>query len=500
MVSNAMVKTRPTLSRTQAKQTQQIRNDSTFQNLLTGIGTSADRRRSSTPAHPVTLVPSDMSDLYRGGGLAKRVVDTKVNDALRHWFRVSGDEDDKLKTRMEEVGLQPIFMSAAKQARLYGGSILLMVLDDGQELYMPVNEERDNKIQSLVVFNRGRVVVTADDLQLDVTKPKYLEPDSYLVTPVLGGTQLRIHASRVIRFDGDRVPWDDYQGNGYWHDSVLQTAYEPLRQFGAVLDSCEFITEQYVLNVFKMNGLVDVVRAPNGTSIVQNRIDAMDKSLHVANTFLCDTSEEMEKKVSSVAGLSEIVDQFKDSLCASTGYPVTKLFGTSPGGLNATGESDISMYDDDVVAMQENDLRWKLEPLLKMLWHDVEGGEPEQWSIVWNPLRQPTPSEEAELYKKIAEGDEVYIRSDVLAPEQIEHHRFVGDSFNTNPPVMTEEEFKAAEAEREKEAAEELKQMVAMREQMGQGGEPGAEGDKGNGGAAPPAAGDEGDAGAGGED
>lgn len=497
----SQAKVYPTNSRGQAKALpRQIRMDSTFQNLLTGIGTSSDRRRSSSPADPVVLTTTQMSNLYRSGGLAKRVVDTKVNDALRHWFRVSGDDEDKLKTRIEEVSLQPKFMSAAKQARLYGGTIMLMVFDDNQELYVPVNPKRTNKILSLVVFNRSRVHITSTDLQTDVRKPGYLEPESYLVTPVLEGTQFRVHSSRVVRFDGERVPWNDYSRNGYWHDSTLQTAYEPLRQLGAVLDSCEFITEQYVLNVFKMDGLVDVMRAKDGSSVIKNRMDALDKSLHVANTFLCDTSEEMEKVVSSVSGLSEIVDQFKDSLCASTGYPVTKLFGTSPGGLNATGESDISHYDDDVKAYQATDLQWKLEPILKYLWNDA-GGEPEQWSIVWNPLRQPTPNEEAELYNKIALGDKTYIDAQVLTPEQVEHHRFVGEEFNTNPPVMTEEEYEEEEERREKEAVEEFERMAALRAAMPQGGAPGQGGEPGTPppGGTPPGAGDEGDAGAGGE-
>ena len=47
-------------------------------------------------------------------------------------------------------------------------------------------------------------------------------------------------------------------------------------------------------------------------------------------------------------GLQEVYESMCLNLCGASHYPMTKLFGRSPAGMNATGESDLKNYYDYV--------------------------------------------------------------------------------------------------------------------------------------------------------
>ncbi|MFQ8761936.1 MAG: anti-CBASS protein Acb1 family protein [Intestinimonas sp.] len=61
-------------------------------------------------------------------------------------------------------------------------------------------------------------------------------------------------------------------------------------------------------------------------------------------------------------------------LSGASRIPVTKLFGRSPAGMNATGESDLRNYYDYVDTLREAKLRPILEKLLPVPGHVSLGG------------------------------------------------------------------------------------------------------------------------------
>ena len=69
----------------------------------------------------------------------------------------------------------------------------------------------------------------------------------------------------------------------------------------------------------------------------------------------------------SFTGLSDIYDQFMLDMSGAAEIPATKLFGRSPQGLYATGESDLKNYYEMIAQMQERILRPALEKLLPVM-------------------------------------------------------------------------------------------------------------------------------------
>ena len=118
-------------------------------------------------------------------------------------------------------------------------------------------------------------------------------------------------------------------------------------------------------------------------------------------------------------------------ICSASSYPMTRLFGISPGGLNSTGDGDTYRYYDKV----ESEQKRKLLPILDRLtyiyseWKNIERPK-----IVFNPIEQMTEKEQAEIDEKKANTEkrkqetyQGYIDMGIMTPEIVEELEF-GDT------------------------------------------------------------------------
>jgi phage-related protein (TIGR01555 family) len=434
----------------------QYRKDG-WTNAVTYLGDkNKDKRRRTSPKQFGRLPFDKLEALYRDHGIARRIIDLPADSMTREWFTLTEDKDDKVMQRLETLGAQDKITEAIKQARLYGGSLVLMGVDDGQfrtddddpDLTLPVKEDSIKSVNFLQVFAGVREVeVLTSSIDKSVTSDTCGEPLLYRINKILGGGSFDVHASRVIRFDGALVPRITKIENAGWHDSVFQAAYTQIRQVGTTYDSAEFIIQDFVTTIVKIQDLLNLI-ASGQEDLLKKRINYLDLSRHVANTVLLSSEEEFDRKSSTVAGLGDLLDRFMMALSSVTGIPVTLLMGRSPAGMNATGESDIRLWYDKVRSDQNNMLKPRLEKLIRYLFLEDGGKEPEEWSITFNPLFQLTEKEKSELYKSTAEADAVYINANVLDPVEVAVSRFGGEEFNTgNIEIVDREKPEAPEDE-----------------------------------------------------
>lgn len=413
-------------------------------NLVNGLGAVGTDQRQSTifRASPLITDPT-LTNLYRFNGLIKRVINLPANDMTRNWFKVSGDEDDVILQKFETLGAQAAYKQAIIWGDLYGGSVILMGVDDGRRPEEPVNEKAIRNVMYLQVFDRTMVQVKLDTISADPLDPLYGQPQQYYIQPVTGGTQFTAHASRLIRFDGALLPPQALYSNQGWHDSIIQAIYEQMRQIGGVFDSAEFIVNDFVQTIIKIANLQDMLLPGNG-ELLKARLQMLDMTKSIANTTVIGEGEEFAKHASSVAGLPDLLDRFMMAVSAVRGIPVTLLFGRSPAGQNATGESDVRFWYDSVGSEQRVELRPRLETLIRYCFAAV-GNEPETWSVEFNPLWQQTEKERSDVYKLNAEGDDIYIVNGAVSSAQVASYRFGGQTYNPNPPTIAQDELDAQE-------------------------------------------------------
>ena len=445
----------------QSAPTLPVTNADGFANALTGMGDrNHDKRLSTVFQAGRRLNDPTLTALYRGNGLSRRIVNLPAVEMTRNWFTINGDEDDRVLQKLETLGAQEVYTDALIWSRLYGGAVILVGLNDGMALWRPVNERRIRDIMFLKVFDRREVEVIHQSIPTDPTDPLFGEPTKYKITPITGGSQFTVHASRLIRFDGAKIPIRELYAHNWWHDSILESVYEQIRQMGAVYDSSEFIVNEFVMTIIKVDGMLDKLMQKGGDALLKMRLEMLDLSKHVKNTVLLDSKEDFAKHSSTVAGLEKLLDSFMMSVSSVTGIPVTLLMGRSPAGQNATGESDIRMWYDSVRSAQRSLLRPRLETLIRYCFA-ATGGEPEKWSVEFKPLWEMNDKEKADVYKTNSEGDDINIANSSLNPADSAMHRFGGQVYNPNPPTIDPDDLeeqdelaKIAEAERVKMQAQ----------------------------------------------
>jgi phage-related protein (TIGR01555 family) len=442
--------------------TQKKREDG-FVNALTGLGDpNFDKRKSTRFKAALRMNDRTLTAMYRSNGLTRRIMNLQPIEMTRNWFKITGDEEDKVLQKLETLGAQEAYTDGMIWARLYGGAVILMGLNDGNrrgQLWRPVREDKIKDVDYLKVFDKTDVEVVEGSVSTDPTDPLFGEPTKYKITPVTGGAAFTVHASRLIRFDGAKVPNRTLWEQDGWHDSVMMAIYEQIRQIGAVFDSSEFIVNEFIMTIVQIDNMLEMIM--NGQDdLLKQRLNMLDLSKHVKNTLLMDAKEGFAKHSSTVTGLDTLLDRFMMLLSSVTGYPVTLLMGRSPAGQNATGESDFRMWYDKVRSGQRTELRPRLEPLIRYIFKSL-GGEPETWSVEFNPLWEMTEKEHADVYKTNAEGDNVYVMNGTLGSDQVARYRFGGQQYNAAPPTVEQDDLddqenaaRQAEEERAKMQAE----------------------------------------------
>lgn len=431
-----------------------------FTNFLSKLGYK-DRMTGYSFQATAQIDPSTLTSIYQGSGIAKRIVDLIPNEMTREWFEIQGDPEGKIIAKLEEMDAKNQICKLLRWARLFGGAIAVMGVDDGQDLEFPLNEKAIRSVEFLHIFDRHEVTWEPTNIDKNPMSKKFGQPITLTVMPADGRPTFKVHESRVLRLSGEPLPNRALANNQYWGDSVLQTCYSEIKNMSTGYNAAANIMQDFIQTVVKMPNLINMIARGDENQVIR-RLEILDQSRSVANTILIDGGEEYFKHASSVSGLDQLLDRFCSSLSSVTGIPYTFLMGESPAGLQATGASDIRMFYDKIKSQQEDVLQPLLERLVRliMISRDSPLKEPQNWQIEFNPLWQMTETETAGYRKTIAETQQIYINTGVLDPAEVALSTFGGDKYSAEiqidmegreDPVIPGEE-KEAYAE-EKEAA-----------------------------------------------
>jgi len=449
------------------KRTAEARADG-WENTITGIGRCMDKR-SGTRIKAVAVEGSrDRYDaFYHGDDSAATIAELPAKEMTREWITLQVDDsvqgesgvraeaglDERALTAkqiiqaLDDLSAKSVFCRALLWARVHGGSLVFLGVDDGvEDLAEPLNVDAVRSLDFLTVFDRweAQIISTVTDIR----SPDFGKPEVYLLIPTTetgvgaASPATMIHASRFIRFEGTLTSRYRMALNSGWSDSVYTRVEEVLRDYGSSWASVAHLIQDFSQAVFKMQGLHDAI-VQNERNLVLDRMLAMDMCRSVARAVPLDAeSESFERVATPLTGLSDVLDRMMLRLSSAARIPATLLFGQSPAGLNATGESDIRLFYDHIKAEQEETLRPRLDRLLDVLLASREGPTrgvaPENWSYTFDPLWQETDKQRAETRKLTAETDAIYIADGVLDPDEVAQSRFGGDAWSSETILDTE--------------------------------------------------------------
>lgn len=413
-------------------------------NLMTGLGMEKKDKRYYTEFGGFKkMTESYLSNLYRGEGYAKKIIDYKAEDMIRKWFNVEGDTEGYVNKRFEELEFKKILTKALTWNGLFGGSVIVMIIDDeSYELKNPLNENNIKSIESFQVYDRFRV--NRIDINKDEKSKNFGEPEIYRINTAHGNT-FSVHSSRTLVFTGIDIPDKDRKNNNGWGDSELQSVHDRLKGMGETLGSIETIIAEFIIGVFTIDNLGELI-ASGEEKLIHKRLNQIDMAKHILNSVLIDKDEKYDRISATVSGLDALTELMMQNLSAVSGIPMTRLFGQAPRGLAANkGEADIRNYYDHISARQECDLLPIVKKATKLVMLEKEGKfggkELENWSINFNPLWQLTEEELTETRKTQAETDQIYIETGVLSSTEVSKSRFGGNKYSYETKLLFDREI-----------------------------------------------------------
>ncbi len=370
-----------------------------------------------------------LAALYAGNRLAARVVDLPADEAVKNWITIDGDTDELAIQMLDDLDAEVHYADAIRWARLYGGSGILIVADDGGLLEQPLNENNLRKIEELRVYDRTQIWPDFMSRYQDPQNPKFNKPEFFEIYPVEGG-QFRVHESRLQLFTGNPVPSRYYNQFWLWGFPALQGLWDELLHYAQSHKNAALIVERLSQAIYKFKQLAETLASADGDELVKKRMELVDIARHLLNTIVIDGEEDFDLKNIPLTNLPEMLDRFGLALSAVSGIPFTVLFGRSPAGMNATGKSDLENWYDLIRQIQKRQLKKPLDRLVRLLMICKEGlfkgRQPEMWKVEFKPLWLPSDKEQAETDKIKAEAKEktanernTYVGMGALDPSEV---------------------------------------------------------------------------------
>jgi len=227
-------------------------------------------------------------------------------------------------------------------------------------------------------------------------------------------TNVKIHHTRVIRFDAVKLPFDEFKRNNYMSDSILDRLYEALINFNTIASGSASMVYETNVDVMKIKGLMNYIQSPEGTALIQKRFTLASMLKSFNNMLLLDADEEYDKKQNSFASLPDLLYAHALFLAGGSDVPATRLLGSSASGLNATGEGDMKNYYDVIRSKQSKDYKPKLDFFDIIMAKSLGIADDADLDYKFNSLFQMTPKEQADLDFINAQRDQIYLDKGVV--------------------------------------------------------------------------------------
>jgi len=334
--------------------------------LLTGGGaeTLQDRGSRST-ASQHTLNPYFNNNFmarwqeyvrwYMTSWEAQKIINIPVEDALRKPVELRGlhpDDEKQIWDAYDAFDADRQIRRALIQERLLGGALILPVFmrDDDEKTSDRLRYDtlRPGDLKALNVVDVSRL--SRSSYETDPFSPDYDRIDSILVNGV------EVHASRCCILDGNalfsrtaQTVLENYRFNPVgFGESKLAALYDLLNRVIGTQQGAYHLVNMASCLLLQADNLRSVIAAD---SPALAKLREIIEQLSIYRGAIVDLKGAQIAQHSATFGsVPELVMTFAQLLSAASDIPATRFLGQSPGGLNATGDSDQTNYYDMVGA------------------------------------------------------------------------------------------------------------------------------------------------------
>lgn len=393
----------------------------TLRALVGGLGNpERDKAAGLYYADPV-WDDAQLVNAYRGAWLPRKIIDIPAMDACRAWrdWQAKGTQIGDIEDEEKRLNVRGKVLEARIKSRLFGGAAIFIGTGDTMpgDVFKPESVKKGG-VQYLNVMTRRQL--TAGEIETDPQSPYYNRPRWYEVTSQTAGV-VRIHPSRLVIFTGAQRPDDDIAGSidQGWGDSVLVSTLTAIQQADATAANIASLVFEAKIDVVRIPEMMASLSDPVYRTRLLERFGLAAAAKGNNGTLILDKEEEYSQKSASFQTLPDLMDRFFQQVSGAADIPMTRLFGQSPGGLNASGDVDIRNYYDRVSSVQELEMRPAMALLDEALIRSALGSRPDDVFYTWAPLWQISEKERADIGKINAETIKTLNDTALFPPEAI---------------------------------------------------------------------------------
>lgn len=411
-----------------------------LKNVFSGMVQEKSKRSNNVWTFDSLNNYQQLDAVYQSNWIASQIVDVPAKDMTREWRRIKCASAEDIQREEQRLCLQSHVKQAITWARLYGGGGILPLTNQDLGKELRVDRIKKGGVQRFLVFDRFELNGTTFN-NYDVLAENYQRPDYY---SVYGGKQ-QIHHSHVIRFEGFPLPRRELSRTQGWGDSFLRRCLEDITDTVAAKNGIAELMQEANLDVITRDGLGDALSSDEDDEIRERyQIYSLMKSIF--NLSLLDGQEKLDRMTLNFSGVAPVLEFLMTWISGAARIPVTKLFGTSAKGLNATGEGDLKTYYDDIRADQEGDLSLPMRKLDEILVRSALGSFPDDFDYEWNPLAQPNELEDAQADHLRAQTHRMYLEDRVVRRSQVMRELQANEAYQFDDDELAElEEMEQAD-------------------------------------------------------
>lgn len=374
-----------------------------------GFGTMDLLQATSYPLTRMTQNYELLTSLYRDNWIVQNIVATIPNDIVRKWYEIKSgiapewlDRMTKLERRTQ---IRKKVLLGMYWGRLYGGAVGVILIKGQNDLSQPLDLDAvmPESFLGLQILDRWSGVYPEGEIVTDPSDPDFGLPAYYTVRDEASGYMVaRVHHSRVVRFIGRELPWLEQITELYWGESEIEAIYNEIVKHDNVAANIAALTFRANINYMETEGLDQLLGSANAD--IQRRFwNVMAAQSMMESNFgtrVINKGDAIHNTQYTFTGLPEVYDRMMMDVAGAARTPVTKLFGRSPAGLNATGESDMQNYYDYIDGLRENEFRQVIERLLPVMALSAWGMIPDDLDIDFPPMWTPDAKEIAEIAER----------------------------------------------------------------------------------------------------
>lgn len=393
-----------------------------FQNQMARLGFGQPNLNEGAD-YPLTRMSQNynlFTSLYRSSWIVRKIVDVFPSDMVKNWIKFNSSLDpekiSKINSVIRKTKTKEKIKEGLRWARLYGGAAGLILIDGDEDLSEPLDYDAImlDDYKGLLIFDRWNGIYPDIELEDDISNEEYGYPKYYSISLSEANSNLmlsynkqdlvKVHHSRIVRFNGRDLPLWERQAEMFWGESEVEIVFEELKKrdnTSANIASLIFLAN---IRVLKMNDLGQLLGA--STQKAQENLykvlQAQNQLMSNMGIYVMDKDDDFGSEQYSFGGLNDIYESFMLDIAGACEMPVTKLFGREPAGFNSTGESDLTQYYDTLEEKQETYLQPIIDKLLPIIFMSTLGAIPEDLDWEFNPCMNVNSKDLADLAQSMA--------------------------------------------------------------------------------------------------